>query len=117
MNRLPLALMWLLASMAGGLPVARPPAGWRSGASVVAAEVVDAPSWFKPVRTERLQVGATARPSPWRHVTPQVDFSWARQQADLRLNARIGRSPRSLPPRVALSRLGAPRFPTGPPPV
>jgi hypothetical protein len=115
MNRLPLALMWLLALTAGALPVARPPAGWRSEASITRADAVDAPSLFRPARAERLQVGAPARPSPWRHVSPQVDFSWASPDAELRVDAPIGRSPRPLAPRIVRSGLGAPRFPTGPP--
>lgn len=115
MKRLPLALMWLLALVAGGLSSARPPAGLRSQASIVAAGPIDAPALFKPVRTERLQAAASVRPSPWRHTSPPADLAVARADADLGHDGRIGRSPRPLAPLVASSRLGSPRFPTGPP--
>jgi hypothetical protein len=118
MNRLPLAfLMWLLALMAGGLPAARPPAGPRLETSVVATDAVDAPSLFKPVRAERRQVAAPARPGPGRHAAPPADFACAGPDADLRPVTRAGRPSRPLAPLVRASGLGAPRFPTGPPPA
>jgi hypothetical protein len=107
--------MWLLALMAGALSSARPPAGLRSRASIVAADPVDAPSLFKPVRAERLQAAASVRPSPWRHASTPADLAVARADAELRLGGRIAHSPRPLAPPVAASGLGAPRFPTGPP--
>jgi len=52
--------MWLLALMAGSLPVARPLAAWRAHASVVPADLVDA-------RRPEVSRGAryATRPSSW----------------------------------------------------
>jgi hypothetical protein len=115
MNRLPFALMWLLALMAGGLPAVRPQAGSRLETSIAAADAVDAPSLFKPGSAHRLQVGAPVRPSPGRHAAPHPDFSCPRTDAGLRPVTRMARSPRPAAPLVAVSGLGVPRFPTGPP--
>jgi hypothetical protein len=85
--------------------------------SIVAADPVDAPSLFKPVRAERLQAAASARASSWRHTSPPADLAVARANADPRPDGRFGRSPRPLAPPAAPSGLGSPRFPTGPPPA
>ena len=52
MSRLPLALIWLLAAIAGALPAARPVAEWRGGAGIIATESGDVPPLTKPTRIE-----------------------------------------------------------------
>jgi hypothetical protein len=115
MNRLPLALMWLLALRAGVLSPARPSAALPEHASIVAADPLGAPRLFRPVRAERLQAAAPARPDPWRHAIPQADLGPTQGDAVIRPDGHVGRSPRSVAPPVTSSGLGSPRFPTGPP--
>jgi hypothetical protein len=115
MNRLPLALIWLLAAIAGALPATRPAAGWRLATGIRAGEPPAVPSLFKPVRVERLSAVAPGRPSAWRHTSPYADLALRRGLSDLESGGRVERSPRHPTLLLPASRLGAPRFPTGPP--
>ena len=115
MNWLSLALMWLLALMAGVLSPARPSAVPPERASIVAADPLGAPTLFRAVRAERLQAAAPVRPGPWRHAAPEADLGPAQSGAVVRLAGHVGRSPRSVAPPATSSGLGSPRFPTGPP--
>lgn len=115
MNRLPLALMWLLALMAGVLSPARPSAVLPERAGIVAADPLGAPTLIRVVRAERLQAAAPVRPDPWRPAAPQADLGPGQSDAVVRLDGHVGRSPRSVAPPATSSGLGSPRFPTGPP--
>ena len=115
MSRLPLALIWLLAVVAGALPTTRPAAEWRAETGIVAADPGAIPPLFKPARIERLQAAAPVRPSPWRHSSPHADLVIGSGLSDLVPTGRVERSSRRLPLTAPVSRIGVPRFPTGPP--
>ena len=115
MTRLPsLALIWLLALMAG--------VGSPTGFSVVApaqagihkVEAAAVPSLFKPARVEHLLSAAPTRPSPSRYSFPHSDLCALHALGSLQAG-RIERSPQLPVLSGPIAGLGAPRFPTGPP--
>lgn len=113
------ALIWMLALLAGGPPFASAPVSVRQQvAAALRQGGVKAEHAYAGHAGERIQVGAGSRSAPPRHTSASADVLRPVRAAFLDADrGGVDSRAAAVTRRACGAPDGAPRFPTGPPPL